>query len=393
MAFAQLGVPLVPARPSPAFLPFVARDDAHDGHLGERPLNRVAVVTICLLYVFALALAQGYRAGRMASNKSKTRVSDILVFVQGFISTTFVFAVAINAAGLGLATQSQCKAVIRTCILLYGASKIALYLFLLERVHIARAPFVDRRRDWIYIIGVLLTVGGFVGIVAWELVNPMASMSPSGECRIGIEAGAAVAVMVLDTVINLVLTVIFVWQLRPVMKWVTPAIPGYGNDATGTKRRISIQGFLGWTQDAPKLLRTSSRPGLRVMLIRNIFGSSTLLVATMINNGLFLKCYFARMGHACLLMCLSDVVLGMLVTQWLTMRSVEEDNTLIRNTRATPHMSDLEMSGTATALFRVPTAGLFGRDADSFMRTSDKPAPIRPFISERDNDIVRFNPR
>jgi len=39
----------------------------------------------------------------------------------------FIFSVGINIAGLGLATDAQCHAIIRVCIALYMAAKIVLY--------------------------------------------------------------------------------------------------------------------------------------------------------------------------------------------------------------------------------------------------------------------------
>jgi len=62
----------------------------------------------------------------MAGQKSKTRVSDVLVFAQGFICSAFLFATAIQIAGLGLQTDAQCHAAIRVCIAMYSADKIAL---------------------------------------------------------------------------------------------------------------------------------------------------------------------------------------------------------------------------------------------------------------------------
>lgn len=62
----------------------------------------------------------------MAGKKLKTRVADILVFTQGFVCTVFVFAVGIDAAGLGLLTDGQCRAAIRFCIALYATAKILL---------------------------------------------------------------------------------------------------------------------------------------------------------------------------------------------------------------------------------------------------------------------------
>lgn len=69
---------------------------------------------------------------------------------------------------------------------MYGAAKIALYLFLLERVHIVRAPFVDRVRDPIYALGAILTIGGFAAVMAYQCIDPTAELSrEDGICRIG----------------------------------------------------------------------------------------------------------------------------------------------------------------------------------------------------------------
>lgn len=62
----------------------------------------------------------------MAGQKSKTRVSDILVFVQGFICTAFLLATAVAGAGLGLHTDKQCYNAIRICIAMYAVAKIPL---------------------------------------------------------------------------------------------------------------------------------------------------------------------------------------------------------------------------------------------------------------------------
>jgi hypothetical protein len=61
----------------------------------------------------------------MAGRKTGAVFSDLLVFTQGFVSTAFVFAVAINSAGLGLSTDAQCHAAIRVCVAMYGAAKVA----------------------------------------------------------------------------------------------------------------------------------------------------------------------------------------------------------------------------------------------------------------------------
>jgi hypothetical protein len=56
----------------------------------------------------------------------RTKVSDVLVFMQGCITMAFIFAVGIFDAGLGLETDTQCAAVIRICIVLYALAKFTL---------------------------------------------------------------------------------------------------------------------------------------------------------------------------------------------------------------------------------------------------------------------------
>jgi hypothetical protein len=62
----------------------------------------------------------------MAHRKARMRFADILVFIQGFICTAFLFAVGINTSGLGLSTDAQCHAAIRVCIAMYGSVKMIL---------------------------------------------------------------------------------------------------------------------------------------------------------------------------------------------------------------------------------------------------------------------------
>jgi hypothetical protein len=54
----------------------------------------------------------------------------MLVFAQAFICAAFSFSVAIVAGGLGVATEAQCHAAIRLCVIFYGLGKMALYVVL-----------------------------------------------------------------------------------------------------------------------------------------------------------------------------------------------------------------------------------------------------------------------
>jgi len=62
----------------------------------------------------------------MTGRKVGIRLSDVLVFFQGFVCAAFLFAVGINTSGLGLSSDAQCYAAIRVCIAMYGVAKISL---------------------------------------------------------------------------------------------------------------------------------------------------------------------------------------------------------------------------------------------------------------------------
>jgi hypothetical protein len=64
----------------------------------------------------------------MAGCKTTTKVSDALVFIQGFICIGALLSVGINVSGMGLATDQQCYSAIRVCVAMYTSAKIALYV-------------------------------------------------------------------------------------------------------------------------------------------------------------------------------------------------------------------------------------------------------------------------
>lgn len=266
------------------------------------------------------------------------------------------------------------------------------YLFLLERIHVVRAPFVDRRRDPIYVVGAVLTTGGFIGIMSWQFVNPASELSrKDGECRIGIQSGAAIAIIVLDSIINFVLTAVFVWQLQPAMASALPKLRSI-TSASNKEATSPVVGWSAWKKRVREFIRGSSVSDVRLMIVRNVVGSGMILTVTLINNGLFLTRAFAKLGHACMLMCLGDgrlsrivtlsalidvpVVFGMLVTQWLTMRSVVQEPSPSRPPSIPPHMFNFSDSRSNSANSGKPLVNSTDRIIDSMMRGNDKPAPV-----------------
>lgn len=145
--------------------------------------------------------------------------------------------------------------------------------------------------------------------MGYEFVAPRAELSRvDGLCWIGINPGSGIAVIALDTTINVALTGIFVWQLQPalgsIVRW--PSSPA-SNFATQSTKRPFLHPFQhqGNEQDRSSAQAISQR-NLRIMLFRNVVGSSLLLCTTIANNALFLSWPSASKSHACQLMCLTD---------------------------------------------------------------------------------------
>lgn len=164
-----------------------------------------------------------------------------------------------------------------------------------------------------YVVGAVLTVGGFAGIMGYEFVAPRAELSRvDGVCRIGIHPDSGIAVIVLDTTINVALTAIFVWLLLPALG--SSLLPNRTASAPTEPKSWSF-----WNQHKSRRSHQegssawiASQQRLKIMLLRNVAGTSLILSATITNNVLFLTWSFAVYSHACQLMCLTD---GMLQSQ------------------------------------------------------------------------------
>ncbi|EUC40233.1 hypothetical protein COCMIDRAFT_30803 [Bipolaris oryzae ATCC 44560] len=338
-------------------LPLTVRNEAKDKSKGnEGSAVRASVVVACILFAFLLAFVQGYRAGRMAGQRSKSRVSDVLVFVQGFFCTVLLVATAlVVVTGSGLHGYDECQTALIICVIGFGGTKIALYLFLLERIRIVRAPFINRWCDPLYVIGGVLIVSCFIAITGSQFANRIVVFQGGRrECSIGFRPPTAYLVVVLDVTTNLALTGIFIRQLRPAVALQIPRIPSMANSAEGTNTS-NAEGIGLWIRSVRRTVWGSCLTNLQVMLVRNVIGALIMLISSITFNILMASQEFARRGHACMLLCLTDVVICMLVTQYLTMRSVEQEATSHRPSRPTLDRWSSPASPSNSAISSVPS--------------------------------------
>jgi hypothetical protein len=171
-----------------------------------------------------------------------------------------------------------------------------------------RSPFIERKRDPIWIGGTIATICSYLGVMAFEFIQPESELSRAdGLCRIGIQPNAAIGVIVLDTVFNVVLTIIFIQQLRPAVGSAAHQSLSDAQNGNKHRRSPSISRLLSLEENGLRASgRTSAENSLRAMLFRNLTGSVLLLLNTIVPNVIFLTWGFARWSHTCQLMCLTD---------------------------------------------------------------------------------------
>jgi hypothetical protein len=209
-----------------------------------------------------------------------------------------------------------------------------------------------------------------------EFISPDSSLSRvDGSCNIGIHPVYAKAVIAVDTCFNFTLMAIFFLQIRPA-------------DGFAACRPV-LRTFARKTQDRSSSNRTSLHHDLRRMLVRNVVGSTLLLVVTAVNNILFLTQKFANESHACQLLCLCDgkcsisfnsnsnsadlpkVAAGMLITNWLSMHSASTE------TEGSRGFTGLTSTHSGCSGIKA-----FGGSCETGHDMIEKPSPIRRILSK-----------
>ncbi|EUC39799.1 hypothetical protein COCMIDRAFT_110541 [Bipolaris oryzae ATCC 44560] len=213
--------------------------------------------------------------------------------------------------GQGLYTYDLCLATTWVCLILYAMTKSVIYIFLVERIHVVRAPYVTRSRDWVYIGSMLFMMTASAGIVINAWLHPYTVMDPkSGRCHTGIQRKVTVPFLIIDIVMDIALTVVFFYLLQPVLKqngnWSFSTICGSSKTRAGI---VEIEG----SRDTPV------QRSIRSLLQKSIIGALAITLVTLV---LFIIQYFCVEGKGvalvCSTICLVDVFWGYVVIHWLT---------------------------------------------------------------------------
>ncbi|KAG9195880.1 hypothetical protein G6011_01001 [Alternaria panax] len=263
---------------------------------------------------------------RMLSRQAHSRITltQVYFFILYFLSMGFVFAAAVVNNGLGLATHGTCRIAMRICIVFYAGSKVSMYLFLVERAHALRAPYMSRYHDLLWLlstIGIVSSLGA-VGIVAFVL--PVFWMSDTdGRCRIGVKRYTGVPLLTCDIVINIYLTLVFVYLLSPLVRGSQSSSPSFAN-----RLALCIGNTCGRAKcKATVDLRRSNQvmaKKVETLLWKTFIGSVLVIVPTAANLTSLCILQGHELAFICLTICTFDVTWAAVVLHWLTMAGTDE---------------------------------------------------------------------
>ncbi|KAF9065062.1 hypothetical protein BDP27DRAFT_78974 [Rhodocollybia butyracea] len=141
------------------------------------------------------------------------RLCLLLVLLDSWL---FVFSSGILIFGIGLEFSSAvCSAAIIHCVSFYATSKILVYFYLIERVHIVWAPVEGRSRFKSPVdVICFITVSLYTVVIALMIAGRI-SLLRSGDdaCLIGLKGFSSIPLLSYDLYINVFLTSLFLWPI------------------------------------------------------------------------------------------------------------------------------------------------------------------------------------
>ncbi|PCH36122.1 hypothetical protein WOLCODRAFT_108258 [Wolfiporia cocos MD-104 SS10] len=138
-----------------------------------------------------------------------------LVLLTLVDSWAFLFTAGVLIQGAGLRLNSAvCSLGIFNCIAFYASSKVLIYLFLVEKIHVVWSPSSRYRRFKSPIYIVCFVVVCLYGVIAVVLIVERISFyREDGTCVIGLKRPASIALLVYDLSVNVIFTSLFLYPL------------------------------------------------------------------------------------------------------------------------------------------------------------------------------------
>lgn len=214
---------------------------------------------------------------------SWARICVILIFLD---SWCFIFSSGVLIFGAGLELHHNvCAAGIFICIGFYSTSKLLIYLFLAEKVHIVWHG-KTHRSSRVYRL-CLVTVSLYAVITAFLLVGRIHHIREDGVCIIGLKSYASISLLSYDLYINVFLTGLFLW---------------------------------------PICRAHAMNPRIRRVAMRTLIASAVALTTSAVNIAILTVLKGQELGWVCLGSCSLDVTVNAIALFWVSHNSQSESN-------------------------------------------------------------------
>ncbi|KAF7370539.1 hypothetical protein MSAN_00686000 [Mycena sanguinolenta] len=234
-------------------------------------------ITILTHFLSRSLAAENLWSTNALSRLTWPRLCTLIIFLDSWL---FLFSSGILIFGIGLETNdSVCSAGIYLCIVFYSSSKLCIYAFLIEKVHVVWAIGEKRLRSPVYII-CAITVGLYAGVIALLFFGRVSQFRIGDNvCVIGLKAIASIPLLSYDLYINVLLTGLFLW---------------------------------------PLLRSNLSTPRLKRVAIRTLLSSGVALTTSTVNIVVLTVLKGHELGWVCLASCGTDVILNAFALFWVT---------------------------------------------------------------------------
>lgn len=171
----------------------------------------------------------------------------------------------------------------------------------------------------------VMVIASFLGVAINAYLKPIIEMQSDGRCHMGIPGRASIPFMVVDIGVNAVLTAVFFYLLRPVVK-----LHGL-NTISGVFARHSAR-----HSNTPQARKeTSIQRNIRILLWKSLLGSMLIMLPTIANMVQFYITHGRELALLCLSLCVADVSWDAVVIHWLTFGSAEAEKELTRSAQET----------------------------------------------------------
>lgn len=239
----------------------------------------------------------------------------------------YIIVSAALVSGQGLYTYELCDAGTWVCLMFYILIKGIVYAFLCERVHVVRAPFVRRSQDKIYIACVVPAMMLYTAISVNSYFHRVTAMYDSdGRCHFGIRSVASIPILSVNLFTNIVLTGIFFYLLRPVIK-----LHGFATVSAALTRKSKGASIIAQPSESESAIQRS----IKTLLWKSVIGAILIELPVAGNMIQFIVTRGDELGMICLTLCMADVFWDALVIHWLTFgSSAAAEKDLLRSTEA-----------------------------------------------------------